>query len=146
MGWVFSGLSDYNDIQAKQDYQDFLATLDGLRTLPLCTNVNLPYLLELGVELLSFDAYQMELVPKRYASAVADFLKSGGIISWGIVPTDSENLAKETPETLAELLSSYWEVVSQNAGLAMKQIAEQALLQPDVASGMWGELATVMIR
>ncbi|MFC1976717.1 hypothetical protein ACFLWS_00385 [Chloroflexota bacterium] len=130
LGWVFSGLSGYNDVQAKQDYQSFLAGLDGPRALHLCASVNLPYLLQLGVELLSFDAYQMELMPKGYANAVTDFLRSGGIISWGIVPTDSEGLTKETPETLARLLSGYWEVVSRNTGLAAKQIAEQALVAP----------------
>ena len=46
------------------------------------------------------------------------------------MPTDSEGLAKETPETLAGLLLSYWEVVSLNTGLAAKQIAEQALIAP----------------
>ncbi len=130
LGWVFSGLSGYNDIQTRQDYQSFLAGFDGPRALHLCANVNLPYLLQLGVELLSFDAYQIELMPKGYANAVADFLKSGGIISWGIVPTDSESLAKETPETLARLLSTYWEVVSLNTGLSARQIAEQALIAP----------------
>ncbi len=130
LGWVFSGLSGYNDIQAKHDYQDFLAGLEGPRALHLCASVNLPYLLELGIELLSFDAYQMELMPKGYVSAVADFLKDGGIISWGIVPTDPENLTKETPQTLAKLLLSYWAVVSLNSGLSLEQIAEQALIAP----------------
>ncbi len=130
LGWVFSGLSGYNDVQARRDYQGFLSGLDGPKALHLCASVNLPYLLELGVELLSFDAYQMELMPKGYAKAVADFIRSGGIISWGIVPTDSASLTKETPETLARLLLSYWEVVSQNTGLSAKQIAEQALIAP----------------
>jgi len=130
LGWVFSGLSGYNDIQARQDYQSFLTGLDGPRALHLCANVNLPYLLGLGIELLSFDAYQMELMPKGYATAVAEFLSSGGIISWGIVPTSSESLTKETPETLAGLLSSYWEVVSLNTGIPTRQIAEQALVAP----------------
>ena len=130
LGWVFSGLSGYNDVQAKQDYQGFLARLDGPRALHLCASINLPYLLELGIELLSFDAYQMELMPKGYTNAVADFLRNGGIIAWGIVPTDSESLTKETPETLAKLLSSYWEVVSLNTGLSTKQIAEQTLIAP----------------
>ena len=128
--WVFSGLSGYNDVQTRQDYGNLLAGFDGPRALHLCPNVNLPYLLGLGVQLLSFDAYQIELMPKGYASAVADFLSSGGIISWGIVPTESESLDKETPETLARLLLGYWEVVSLNTGLSAKQIAEQALIAP----------------
>jgi len=130
LGWVFSGLTGYNDVQARQDYHSFLAGLDGPKALHLCANVNLPYLLGLGIELLSFDAYQIETMPKGYVTAVADFLRSGGIISWGIVPTDSENLGKETPETLAGLLSDYWEVVAVNAGLSARAIAEQALIAP----------------
>ena len=130
LGWVFSGLSGYNDVQAREDYRDFLSGLEGPRALHLCANVNLPYLLEMGIEILSFDAYQIEIMPKGYTGQVADFLRGGGIISWGIVPTDSTSLGRETPETLAGLLKSYWGVVSQNTGLAPEQIAEQALIAP----------------
>jgi len=130
LGYVFSGLSGYNDRQAREDYWSFLQGLEGPKGLHLCANVNLPYLLELGVELLSFDAYQIELMPKEYASAVAEFLKGGGVISWGIIPTESTILAKETPETLTRLLIDYWEVISRNTDLSLKQIAEQALVAP----------------
>jgi hypothetical protein len=130
LGWVFSGLSGYSDVQAKQDYRNFLDGLDGPGGLHLCANVNLPYLLELGADILSFDAYQIELMPKGYSAAVADYITKGGIISWGIVPTDSGNLSQHTPETLAKLLLSYWEAVSENAGMPTVKIAEQALLAP----------------
>jgi hypothetical protein len=130
LGWVFSGLSGYGDIQARQEYRDFMGGIEGLKALHLCASVNLPYLLSLGNNLLSFDAYQIELMPKEYARAVADFLNSGGVISWGIVPTDSATLDSETPEKLARLLTGYWEVVSKNYGLLMRQIAEQALVAP----------------
>ena len=130
LDYVFSGLSGYNDRQAKEDYWSFLQGLEGPKGLHLCANVNLPYLLELGVEILSFDAYQIEFMPKEYTSAVAKFLKSGGIISWGIVPTESAILAKETPETLTKRLIDYWEVISRNTDLSLKQIAQQALVAP----------------
>lgn len=128
--WVFSGLSGYNDVQAKQEYQVFLDGLEGLKALHLCSNVNLPFLLRLGIEFLSFDAYQIDIMPKGYASSVAQFIKGGGIISWGIVPTEPVSLSKETPETLAGRLIDYWEVVSQNTGLPVIQIARQALVAP----------------
>ena len=130
LGWVFSGLSGYDDVRAKRDYHHFLDGLDGPRALHLCANVNLPYLLELGIDILSFDAYQMEVMPEGYASSVAQFLKGGGIISWGIVPTDSVNLGQETAGTLARLLGGYWDAVSKHAGLTPRQIAEQALIAP----------------
>jgi len=128
--WPFSGLSGYNDVHARQDYQSLLDGFEGPKALHLCPNVNLPYLLGLGVELLSFDGYQIEFMPKEYSSTIADFLRGGGIISWGIVPTESESLSRETPETLAGRLLNYWEVISLNAGLPAKAIAERALIAP----------------
>jgi hypothetical protein len=104
--------------------------LEGIKALHLCANVNLPYLLGMGINLLSFDAYQIEIMPKGYADAVAGFIKKGGVISWGIIPTDSISLDKETPETLFRLLTGYWEVVSQNSRLSTKEIAGKALIAP----------------
>ena len=130
LGYVFSGLSGYNEQLAKEDYHNFAEGLEGPKGLHLCAEVNLPYLLELGVEILSFDAYQIGFMPREYAGNVAEFIQSGGIISWGIIPTESTTLATQTPETLAAILSSYWEVISENTGLSLNQIAKQALVAP----------------
>jgi hypothetical protein len=130
LSWVFSGLSGYNDVQAAKDYQNFFTGLESIRALHLCANVNLSYLLEIGVDLLSFDAYQMQLMPKGYADSVSRFITNGGIISWGIVPTDSDNLSIHTPQSLTNLLVEYWKVISDNTGLSLETIAGQAILAP----------------
>jgi len=130
LGWVFSGMSGYTDIHTKEDYQDFLQNLEGPKAMHLCAEVNLPYLLELGIEILSFDAYQRKDLPREYATAVGKFLRGGGVISWGIVPTNSGSLGQETPETLARLLSDFWQKVSEETSLAMEEIAQQALIAP----------------
>jgi len=130
LGYVFSGLSGYNEQQAKEDYHNLVQGLEGPKGLHLCAEVNLPYLLELGVEILSFDAYQIGFMPKEYAGSVAEFIKRGGIISWGIVPTESTVLATQTPEALAAILSDYWKVIAENADLSLNQIALQALVAP----------------
>ena len=130
LGYVFSGLSGYNDQQAKEDYSNFVQGIEGPKGLHLCADVNLPYLLELGIEILSFDAFQIGFMPKQYAWSVAEFIKKGGIISWGIVPTESSILSIQTSESLASILSNYWEVISENTGMSLRQIAEQALIAP----------------
>jgi hypothetical protein len=130
LGWVFSGLSGYNDTQALKDYRDFIKGLEGPRALHLCANVNLPFLLELGVSILSFDAYQLAAMPREYAKAVGEFVRNGGIMCWGIVPTDSTNLGRETPHSLSTLLSDYWVAVSHTSGVAVNQVAAQSLLAP----------------
>jgi hypothetical protein len=130
LAYVFSGLTGYNDQQAKEDYHNFLRGLEGPKGLHLCADVNLPYLLELGIEILSFDSFQIGFMPKEYAWSVSEFIKKGGIISWGIVPTESSILSIQTPEGLASILSNYWQVISENTGMSLRQIAEQALIAP----------------
>lgn len=130
LGWVFSGLSGYDDVLAKREYREFLSALEGVKALHLCASVNLPYLLSMGIDLLSFDAYQLELMPRGYADAVAGFIRDGGVIAWGIVPTDSTTLDGETPESLFKRLTEYWGVVARNTGLEAKEIARQALIAP----------------
>ena len=130
LGYVFSGLSGYNDQQAKEDYFNFVQGLEGPKGLHLCADVNLPYLLELGAEILSFDAFQIGFMPKEYTQSVGEFIKKGGIISWGIVPTELKALEIQTPEKLASILSNYWEVISENTDLSLVEIAEQALVAP----------------
>ncbi|HJX12680.1 MAG TPA: hypothetical protein VJ377_04040 [Dehalococcoidales bacterium] len=130
LGWVFSGLSGYDDLLARREYREFLNSLEVAGALHLCANVNLPYLLGLGTGLLSFDAYQLELLPRGYADSVAEFIKGGGLISWGIVPTDSSTLENESPEGLAGRLETYWEVVAANSDVTAAQVAAHALLAP----------------
>ncbi|HEY91077.1 MAG TPA: hypothetical protein G4O07_04510, partial [Dehalococcoidia bacterium] len=68
LGWVFSGMTGYSDIQARKDYTLFTGSLEGPRALHLCANVNLPYLLELGIDILSFDAFQIDIMPRDYST------------------------------------------------------------------------------
>ncbi len=39
-------------------------------------------------------------------------------------------MVTQIPETLALTLSNYWEIIAQNTGLPLSQIAEQALVAP----------------
>lgn len=130
LGNVFSGLVGYNDVHAREDLKGFFQGIEGPRGLHLCANVDLPYLLDLGIDVLSFDAFQIEFMPKEHAAAVAGFLAGGGLISWGIVPTGSASLGRSGPEALAARLEGYWRVIQEHAGLELKQIAAQALLAP----------------
>ncbi len=130
LGWVFSGFTGYADVAAREDYQTFMAGIEGLKALHLCATINLPYLLSLGIEVLSFDAYQIESMPQGYVGAVGDYLRDGNIIAWGIVPTDSTSLERETPESLAARLAGYWDRVTAGTGIEGRQIAEQSLIAP----------------
>lgn len=130
LSYVFNSMYGYTDIHAREDYRTFLEGLEGPHGLHLCTNVNLPFLLELGVDILSFDAYQMESMPEEYARAAARFLENGGILCWGLVPTEMASLEKETPDTSGARLEGYWNAIVRAGGPSVKEIAAQSLLAP----------------
>lgn len=130
LGYVFSGLSGYNDQQAKKDYIDFVQGMEGPKGLHLCADVNLPYLLELGIDILSFDALQMGFMPKEYVSSVYQFIKRDGIISWGIVPTSYSFISRENAMNMVSILLNYWGAISENTGIELREIAEHSLIAP----------------
>ena len=130
LGWVFNSFAGYNEFQAHDDYRSFLSGFEGPRALHLCLNVHLPYLFDLGLDILSIDVFQLEVMPRAYAEDIATFLKEGGIISWGIVPTESVTLDPQTPETLFERLTGYWKVIADNSNIFAEHIARQSLIAP----------------
>ena len=142
LGQVFSSFSGYTDLHAKEDYATFLSGIEGPKALHLCLNVNLPYLLDMGLDILSFDAYQLEIMPLDYVGPIALFLHKGGILSWGIVPTSFESLERETPSSLAGCLKRYWKTIAENSYLSERQIAKQALIAPSKCCIRTMELTT----
>lgn len=130
LGWVFSAMAGYSDTATREDYATFLAGISGPKALHLCADVNLPFLCQLDLDVLSCDVYQIGRMPAEYARAAGEFLARGGTISWGVVPTDSLNRAGETAETLAERLIGIWRKINVQCGIDLKQIAAQSLIAP----------------
>ena len=130
LGWVFSAFSGFSDVATKEHYAAFLAGIEGPKALHLCADINLPYLLSLGLDLLSFDAYQIWTWPAEYAIVVGDFLRQGGLLGWGIVPTDPWNQKRETAESLMARIENMWAKVTAVSGIPAAQIAAQSLLAP----------------
>jgi hypothetical protein len=127
--FVFSSLSGYTDLMAREDLSAFLASLKGLKGLHLCGNPDWDFLLTANLELLSFDAYARGDLFIRYADEIGRFLTRGGILSWGIVPTGTADLDRESPESLVARLEALWGFLAE-AGLDRERIMHQGILAP----------------
>lgn len=58
-----------------------------------CGNTDWGLVLSAGADILSFDAFNYADNLLLFAGSLKNFLSRGGILAWGIVPTDKENLA-----------------------------------------------------
>lgn len=72
----------------------------GLSGIHCCGNTDWSMLLKRGVDILNFDAYNFMKEFSLYAADIEAYLKKGGTIAWGMIPS-SEALDDETEASLA---------------------------------------------
>jgi len=125
---IFNALSGYNEVQARTDFDRFLEGLEGPKGVHLCAKPDWDFLLKSKIDILSFDSFNCGAMIIHYPS-LKEFVKRGGILSWGIVPTYTELLEQETSDSLMGRLEAFWEDLSQK-GMDSKRLLRQSLLAP----------------
>ncbi|MDQ7093183.1 hypothetical protein REC12_06235 [Desulfosporosinus sp. PR] len=126
---IFNSLSAYTYEAAFGEYSAFLSKLPGPKGVHLCGNPDWAFLLNAKLDILSVDAFSWGHILVRYVDEVKEFLKRGGIISWGIVPTLTGELNLETTETLTNRLLQLWKFLNQH-GLDDDLLYERSWLAP----------------
>jgi methionine synthase II (cobalamin-independent) len=102
----------------------------ALAGIHVCANTDWQLAFDAGLDVINFDAYNYMDRFGLYREACAGFLRRGGNIAWGIVPTlEKEAIRDETPEGLSERLL---EGVRQFATgeFPEQKILEQSLITP----------------
>ncbi len=126
---VFMAVTGYSSERAWEDYRHFLAMLPGPKGVHLCGNPDWSFLLGLELDIISLDALQWGHIFTRYTGEVKEFLQKGGIISWGITPTLTEEVEKVTIEKLVAQLENLWDYLN-GQGISKETIITQAWLAP----------------
>ncbi len=127
---VFMAFTGYTSEKAFEDYRLFLERFPGPKGVHLCGNPDWSFLLRQDLDVLSLDALARGEIFSRYREEIKAFLDKGGIISWGITPTLTEEYAKENVKTMVERLEQLWGYLEQQGGIPRRQILEQAWLAP----------------
>jgi hypothetical protein len=127
--FLFSALSGYDDRKAKADLDGFFAGIDRPRGIHLCGNPDWDFLLNLDLDILSLDIYSNGEVFSAYAGGVRRFLDRGGVLVWGIVPTNFTPFAAETPMGLQQRLEGVWTAL-QKKGVDRDLLLSRSLLSP----------------
>jgi hypothetical protein len=127
--FIFSSVSGYPDMRAKEDLDRFLAQIDRPRGIHLCGNPDWEFLLKRDLDILSLDIYTNGEIFQHYGQAIRAFLNRGGVLAWGIIPTCFESFEQESPERLEAYLETLWPTVLA-AGIDRDQLLAQSLLAP----------------
>jgi hypothetical protein len=127
--FLFSAMSGYSDQAAKGDLEIFFSRIERPRGVHLCGNPDWDFLLGLDLDILSLDVYTNGEVFASYARSISKFLDRGGIICWGIVPTNFEPFGKESLDSLEQRLTEVWTILDQK-GIDREFLLSRSLLSP----------------
>jgi len=127
--FLFSAMSGYGDIKAKQDLDTFFSQVNRPRGIHLCGNPDWDFLLGLDLDILSLDVYTNAEIFSSYDASIQRFLEKGGVISWGIVPTGAETFSSENMPSLIHRLETVWDILAKK-GIDKTQLLEKSLLSP----------------
>lgn len=127
--FLFSALSGYSDTAARTDMEYFLSLIERPRGIHLCGNPDWDFLLNQDMEILSLDVYANGEVFSSYSRSIKLFLDRGGIICWGIVPTNVEPFEKESLELLENRITALWDKLGAD-GIDRDFLLSRSLLSP----------------
>ncbi|MFP3879478.1 MAG: methionine synthase [Dehalococcoidia bacterium] len=103
--------------------------IKGTKGLHCCGNTNWSVLLDTGLDILSFDAYNYASSLGTHSEKVKTFLEGGGSIAWGIVPNEEEALTKESLSSLRDRLEEAMAPFTRE-GVKFRQLIAQGLITP----------------
>lgn len=127
--FLFSALSGYDSTKAKSDMEDFFAMIQRPRGIHLCGNPDWDFLLNLDLDILSLDTYQNGEIFASYSKSIKRFLDRGGIIVWGVVPTNFEPFEAENINTLKARLTEVWDFLIDK-GIDREFLISRSLISP----------------
>lgn len=107
----------------------------GIAGIHVCANTQWPLLLESEVDIISFDAYSYFDKFIMFGDQVRAFLEKGGILAWGIVPTDDPAaIEKENEESI---LARWEEAAARVAhlGFDRQEVLSRSLITPSCGTG-----------
>lgn len=127
--FLFSAMAGYGDQAARKDLEGFFSLIERPRGVHLCGNPDWDFLLGLDLDILSLDAYTNGEVFSSYHKSIRKFLDRGGVLVWGIVPTNFEPFEKEHLESLEERLIGIWDLLDHK-GIDRTFLLSRSLLSP----------------
>jgi hypothetical protein len=127
--YIFSSVSGYTNDMAKKDFEIFFNQIEHPRGIHLCGNPDWDFLLNLDIDILSFNAYNCGEIFVKYKTSIKRFLERGGIIGWGIVPANFDEFHKESQDGIIHHIETLWQQLVKE-GFDLEEMLRKSILMP----------------
>lgn len=133
-GSAFTPINREDVIKGLSELTQGLAGQDVLTGVHCCGNTDWSIFTDAeGINIINFDAFAFFDRLALYGDNLKGFFKRGGILCWGIVPTNELNIG-QTPDTLVEKIKQSINILI-NKGLSKEIISNNLLISPACGLG-----------
>ena len=134
VGSAYTTINRNDVIDVYSELADSLKKQGSLICIHCCGNTDWSMLTDaVGVDIINFDAFNFQERFVLYADNLNRFLKKGGIICWGIVPTN-EFTVDQGPELLAQRIKFGLDILVKK-GIDRQLLLERLLISPACGLG-----------
>lgn len=132
---AFITITKEDIISSIQEISAILKEHGALTGIHCCGKTDWSLILESGVDILNFDALYYAESLSLYSSAVEQFIKNGGYIAWGLIPTLDEELLKNA--TVDSLTQKYEDAIKFliQKGVEKNLIINSSFITPTCGAG-----------
>jgi len=133
-GSAFSSIQRHEVIDILRKMIDYLReNSDALIGIHCCGNTDWPMVIETGIDIINFDAFEYMEHFLLYPDDISRFVKNGGTVAWGIVPT----FGFTGKESLEGLFSKIREGLHRvyEWGIDPEMLAHRSILTPACGMG-----------
>lgn len=106
---------------------------DGIAGIHCCGNTEWSILIDSGVDIVAFDAFEYGETIAMYPDSVKTHLEDGGMLAWGVVPT-STAVREQTVESMVIHFEKMIDNLASK-GIDKQLIVEQAIITPSCGTG-----------
>ena len=115
-----------------------ISSLQGLTGIHVCGNTDWSVIMETKVNVIHFDAYRFFPNVLLHVKELKTFLQRGGMLAWGIVPSEEEFIEKEEISSLVRAFEEMLRLLA-NEGIPEDVIVENSFLSPSCGLGSLSE-------
>ena len=142
---AFISISREEVVQCFDEVFDAVHSEGGLAGVHVCANADWSLILDSSADIVSFDAYEYFETFILYSDQIRNFIDSGKILAWGIVPTLSVSAIEK--ETVASLLTNWENKMAkiEALGIDREKLLAQSLITPSCGTGSLSLVNTIKV-
>ena len=134
VGSAYTPIDRQDVMDVYSELADFLKSQGSLIGIHCCGNTDWSMFTDtVGIDIINFDAFNFQERFVLYADNLKRFLKRGGVICWGIVPTQ-EFSVDQSPEWLAQKIKFGLDILVKK-GIDRQLLLERLLISPACGLG-----------